>query len=243
MPGERILVLGGTAEARALAKALAGQGFAVVNSLAGVTSAPLLPEGAVRIGGFGGAEGLAHYLRDEAIALVCDATHPFAARISRNAVEGAAIARVPLVRLERPAWIPGGDDQWTDVPDLAAAAAVIAPGARVFLTTGRKELDAFRSRGDIAVVVRVIERPDPPPPDSWTLIAARPPFTFAAERALLQRERIDVVVSKNAGGRREKLDAAASLGLPVVMVRRPVKPYAPVAATVEEMVALARAAL
>lgn len=243
MPGERILVLGGTAEARALAAALAARGFAVVSSLAGVTSRPLLPEGEVRTGGFGGAEGLARYVREEGVALVCDATHPFAAKISRNAAEGARLAGVPCLRLERPAWTPQPDDQWTEVADLAAAADVIAPGARVFLTTGRKGLDPFRARRDITVVARVIERPEPPPPPSWTVIAARPPFTAESERALLLSERIDVVVTKNAGGRREKLDAAAALGIPVVMVRRPLKPPAPVAASVEEMVALADAAL
>jgi precorrin-6A/cobalt-precorrin-6A reductase len=243
VPGERLLVLGGTAEARALAAALSGEGFDVVSSLAGVTSAPLLPEGEVRIGGFGGAGGLARYLREAAIALVCDATHPFAAKISRNAVDGARLAGVPCVRLERPAWTPQPDDQWTEVADLAAAAAVIAPGARVLLTTGRKELGPFRARGDIAVVARVIERPEPPPPPTWTVIAARPPFTFESERTLMLRERIDVVVTKNAGGRREKLDAAAALGIPVVMVRRPAKPPVPVAASVAEMTALIRAAL
>ena len=243
MPGERILVLGGTGEARALAGALAAEGFAVTSSLAGVTASPLLPQGEVRIGGFGGAEGLAQYLLQLGMALLCDATHPFAARISRNAVEAGRLAGVPVVRLERPAWTPGPDDQWTEVSDLAAAAALVAPGARVFLTTGRKELAAFRARGDIAVVARVIEPPDPPPPPSWTLVAARPPFTFDSERALLRRERIDVVVSKNAGGRREKLDAAAALGIPVIMVRRPSKPPAPVAATVQEMLTLVGAVL
>jgi precorrin-6A/cobalt-precorrin-6A reductase len=214
-----------------------------VSSLAGVTSAPLLPEGEVRIGGFGGAGGLAQYLREEAVAMVCDATHPFAAKMSRNAFDGARLAGVPCLRLERPAWTPQPDDQWTEVADLAAAADLIAPGARVFLTTGRKELDAFRARSDIAVVARVIERPEPPAPPTWTVIAARPPFTFESERALMRGERIDVVVTKNAGGRREKLDAAAALGIPVVMVRRPVKPPAPVAASVPEMTALIRAAL
>lgn len=243
MPGERILVLGGTGEARALAAALAGEGFAVTSSLAGVTASPLLPQGELRVGGFGGVDGLARYLHEAAIALVCDATHPFAARISRNAVEGSQLAGVPVLRLERPAWAPQPADQWTEVADLAAAASVIAPGARVLLTTGRKELAAFRARGDIAVVARVIEPPDPAPPPSWTLIAARPPFSPESEQALMRRERIDVVVSKNAGGRREKLDAAAALGIPVIMVRRPAKPPAPVAATVQEMLTLVGAAL
>jgi precorrin-6A/cobalt-precorrin-6A reductase len=242
VPGERILVLGGTTEARALAAVLVARGFAVVSSLAGVTSRPLLPEGEVRIGGFGGAKGLARYVREEGVALVCDATHPFAAKISRNAAEGARLAGVSCLRLERPAWTPQPDDQWTEVADLTAAADVIAPGARVFLTTGRKGLDPFRARRDITVVARVIERPESPPPP-WTVIAARPPFTLEGERALMQRERIDVVVTKNAGGRREKLDAAAALGIPVVMVRRPVKPPVPVAASVAEITALIRAAL
>jgi precorrin-6A/cobalt-precorrin-6A reductase len=243
VPGERLLLLGGTGDARALAKALVGKGYTVVSSLAGVTRAPLLPVGEVRVGGFGGAKGLAAYVRAEEIALVCDATHPFAVKISRNAAEGARAAGVPYVRYERPAWQPGADDQWTEVSDLEAAAAMIAPGARVFLTTGRKELDAFAARTDIAVVARMIETAVHGAPETWRIVEGRPPFPRDSEMRLMRDEAIDVLVTKNAGGAREKLDAAAALGIPVVMVHRPPKPDAPVASTVPEMLALIEAAL
>lgn len=243
MPNERLLLLGGTGDARALAKALMAKGYTVVSSLAGVTRAPLLPEGEVRVGGFGGAKGLAAYVREEGIALVCDAAHPFAAKISRNAAEGARLAGVPYVRFERPAWQAGADDQWTEVSDLEAAAAMIAPGARVFLTTGRKELEAFRARTDVSVVARMIETPEHGAPAGWRIVEGRPPFTRDSEMRLMRDEAIDVLVTKNAGGSREKLDAAAALGIPVVMVRRPAKPDAPAASTVAEMVTLVEAAL
>jgi precorrin-6A/cobalt-precorrin-6A reductase len=234
----RVLILGGTGEARALAGALVGHGVDVVTSLAGVTAEPVLPPGEVRRGGFGGVEGLSSYLAEAKIGLVSDATHPFAAAISRHAAEAAGLSGVPYLRLERPAWRPGPGDRWQEVADVAAAVAALAPGARALVTIGRKELAAFAGRGDVRVVARSIEAPGFALPAGWTLVLARPPFTVEAEIELMTREAVSVLVTKNAGGEatRAKLDAARALGLPVVMVARPVKPDAETAGTVAEMV-------
>lgn len=236
----RILILGGTGEARELAAALIDRGYAAVTSLAGVTRAAALPPGEVRRGGFGGVEGLKAYLAEAAIGLIADATHPFAAMISAHATAAAADLGVPYVRLERPAWRPGPGDRWTEAADIAAAAAMVPEGARALVTVGRKGLDAFRARGDIAVVARMIEPPGFAPPAGWRVILARPPFMVEEELALMRSEGIEVLVTKNAGGAATaaKLVAARALGLPVIIVARPRKPPAPTAATVEELVEL-----
>jgi precorrin-6A/cobalt-precorrin-6A reductase len=234
----RVLILGGTGEARGLAGALVARGVDVVTSLAGVTAAPVLPAGEVRRGGFGGVEGLKDYLVEAGIAVVVDATHPFAAVISRHAGEAARQCGVVCLRLERPAWRPGPGDFWTEVADVAAAVAALAPGATALVTIGRKELAAFAERRDVRVVARAIEPPGFELPPTWKLVLARPPFTLEAEMALMREAGVSVLVTKNAGGEatRAKLDAARALGLPVVMVARPVKPDAETAGTVEEMV-------
>jgi precorrin-6A/cobalt-precorrin-6A reductase len=223
----RVLILGGTTEASALARRLAGDDrFAATVSLAGVTRAPVLPDLAVRIGGFGGVDGLVAYLREHAVEAVVDATHPFAARMTRHAVAAAAIAGVALVRVDRPGWVAQAGDRWIEVDDVAAAADALglAP-RRVLLTVGRKELAPFVAAGWHHYIVRSVDPPESLP-DSAELITARGPFAEADEMALLRQRRIDVVVTKNSGGAatQAKLTAARALGIPVIMVRRPAAP-------------------
>ena len=235
----RILLLAGTAEARSLASALAElPGLDVVASLAGVTSDPAPIAGQMRTGGFGGAAGLLNYLKTERIAALIDATHPFATQMTANAGLACAAVAIPRLRLVRPAWEPVGD--WHDVPDIATAAAALPAGARAFITTGRQELAPFVERADITGVVRFIE-PVADLPGHLTQVTARPPFTLEAELALMRDQKITHLVSKNAGGAaRAKLDAAARLGLPIVIVARPDQPAGGAAETVEDAVAWVR---
>ncbi|MET0369470.1 MAG: cobalt-precorrin-6A reductase [Methylobacterium sp.] len=228
----RLLILGGTTEATALARALADDpAFAAVLSLAGRTSAPMASPVPLRVGGFGGAEGLARCLREEGIGAMIDATHPFAARISANAARAAELADVPLLAIRRPAWEREAGDAWIEVDDMAAAAGALGPVPRVvFLTIGRQEVSAFAGSPHHAYVVRSIEPVgDALPVPRLTTIAARGPFDAEAEAALMREAGIEVVVSKNAGGAatQGKIIAARRLGLPVVMVRRPAKPEVP----------------
>ena len=223
----RILVLGGTGEARALADMLISDGHDVISSLAGRTQTPILPAGEIRIGGFGGAKGLADYLCDNQIDLLVDATHPFAARISANGAEAASAAHVPLIRLERPAWARPDGVVWVDVPDLNSAAEALPEGACVLLTVGRQDLEPFFKRADCSFTARMIEIP-PGLPSDWTIISHRGPFTLAEEMALLSTNAITHLVSKNSGGAQvaAKLNAAATLKIPVIMIARPVPPEA-----------------
>ena len=228
----RLLILGGTTEATALARALADEaGFAPILSLAGRTSAPMASPVPARVGGFGGEEGLARYLAVEGIAAVIDATHPFAARISANAARAAVRAGVPLLAIRRPAWEREPGDAWTEVKDMAGAAQALGPVPRaVFLTIGRQEVSAFAGAPHHSYVVRSIEPVgDALPVPRLTTITARGPFDAEAEAALMREAGIEVVVSKNAGGTATygKIVAARRLGLPVVMVRRPAKPEGP----------------
>ena len=217
----RVLVLGGTAEARELAGRLAADGHEVTTSLAGRTRHPRLPPGGVRAGGFGGIEGLAAALAD--VDVLVDATHPFAATMTEHAAAAAGRTGTPLVVLRRPGWTAGPGDRWTRVPSLAAAAAAIAPGARVLLATGRQGVGAFVGV-DAWFLVRAIEAPDELPPRA-ELVLARGPFALDDERALLDRHGITVVVAKDSGGATEaKLVAARERGLPVLLVDRPPLP-------------------
>jgi precorrin-6A/cobalt-precorrin-6A reductase len=237
MTPQRILILGGTAEARDNAALLVALGHDVTTSLAGVTSAPLLPVGKMRVGGFGGVQGLARYLHSAHIDVLVDATHPFAANMSRHACDAARFAGCKLLRFERPAWQPRPHDQWTEVSSLADAAAVLPSLAVVLLTTGRKDLGAFFRRSDITGVVRTVEPMTETLPPGWSVIVDRPPQQLAREVATMQEFRITHLVTKNAGGERTraKLDAARQLGLPVIMVRRPPKPECEIFSDVEQL--------
>lgn len=225
----RVLVLGGTAEARALAAALVGR-VAVVSSLAGRVADPALPAGEVRVGGFGGVAGLVAWLRAERVAAVVDATHPFAATMTEHAVAACREVGTPLLVLRRPGWTAVPGDRWHHVGSLAgAAAAVGALGSRVFLTTGRRSLAGFTGVPGRRVLLRSVDPPDGPLPAGVDLVLDRGPFSLEGERDLLRRHRIDVVVTKNSGGAMvaAKLVAARELGLPVVVVDRPPAPAAP----------------
>ena len=222
----RLLILGGTSEATALCGALAGRAaLRPTLSLAGRTAHPAPPAVPHRTGGFGGVEGLIAYLREEGIAAVVDATHPFAARISAHAAAACAACGVPLVAFTRPPWRPGPGAPWTGVPDMEAAAAALgAAPRRVLLTVGRLGLAAFRAAPQHRYVVRTIDPPDPAdlPPDAAPILD-RGPFRLADEEALMRRERIDVLVTKNSGGpaAAPKLEAARALGVDVIAVARP----------------------
>jgi len=237
----RILILGGTAEARDLAAQLTAAGVDLISSLAGRVREPRLPDGPVRVGGFGGADGLAAFLREEGITHLIDATHPFAAGITANAAHAAADAGVPRLMLCRPAWEL--DPDWETVADIAAAAAAVRewPGESVFLTTGRRDLDAFTADSAHRFLVRTVDPPDGPPlPPSMTVILDRGPYTVEGESALLRAHHIGLLVTKNSGGpmTAAKLQAARDLGVQVVVVARPpLPPDSTVVATVPEAVA------
>lgn len=225
----RVLVLGGTTEASRLAKALATRpDLDATLSLAGRTEAPASQPIPTRIGGFGGVEGLAAYLRDEAVDVLVDATHPFAARISKNAAEAVGLTGTPIVAFVRPAWAPEAGDRWIEVADLDAAARAIGDRPRrVLLTTGRLGLAAFEATPQHRYLIRTIDHPgDLPGLPDHALLLDRGPFDLAAERELMVRERIEVVVTKNSGGAatHPKMVAARELGLPVVVVRPPARP-------------------
>ena len=241
---ERLLILGGTAEGRSLAAAADarfGPSLTVISALAGRTRAPLLPAGEVRIGGFGGADGLAAYLRDERIGLLIDATHPYATRISAQACEAAAQTGVEHLVMARPPWRPVSGDRWIDAATVEEAATAIPVQAeRVFLTVGVRALAPFAARPDLWFLVRLVDEPaEPIPLARHRLICARGPFAEADECALLEEHRVDCLVTRASGGEATaaKLAAARALGLPVVMVRRPPPPPGPCASSVEDALA------
>lgn len=222
-----------------MAAALSAAGIAGVYSYAGRTHAPAAQPLPLRIGGFGGAEGLAAFLRMEGISHVIDATHPFAARISAHAVAACAVDGVPLVALERPPWSPGPGDRWTRVPDLpAAAAALPAAPARVFLAIGRQGLQAFAAAPQHAYLLRLVDPPAAPLPlPRADVVLARGPFDEAGDAALMRAHGTEIVVTKNAGGpgASAKLAAARALGLPVVMVDRPAIPARTIVAGLQDV--------
>jgi precorrin-6A/cobalt-precorrin-6A reductase len=221
----QVLVLGGTGEARRLAAALVAEGVDVLSSLAGRVADPVLPEGNVRVGGFGGAEGLADWLAEHRPRAVVDATHPFAVQITASAATAAAAHGTQLLRLQRPGWTPQPGDAWRFVDSLTAAAAAVAGYRSVFLTTGRQGVRAFADLPG-RVLVRSVDPPEEPLPPGATLLLDRGPFSLADELALMREHAVDVVVTKDSGGHmtQAKLTAARELGIPVVLVRRPPLP-------------------
>ena len=226
-----ILILGGTAEAADLARRLQSwPGLRVVTSLAGRTRTPDPLPGEVRIGGFGGVDGLARYLGEQAIDVLIDATHPFAERISRHAVLAARSMALPRLRLARSPWAKRLGDQWIEVDEIASAAKAL-PGlaSRVFLTSGHRDLAAFADLDDIWFLIRTIEPVTGPRPRHVLNITGRGPFDEAGEVALLQEHHIEALVTKASGGSATyaKIAAARRLGLPVVMIGRPPPPPGP----------------
>lgn len=220
----RILLLGGTSDATALAGLLAQAGLDAVFSYAGRVSTPTPQPLPTRIGGFGGVEGLATYLAIERITHVVDATHAFAAQMSRNAIEACAQAGVDLCALERAPWQPQPGDNWLPVPDIAGAIAALPErGARVFLATGRQNVADFAAKPHNFYLLRYIEPPAQIPLPDYIGLAGRGPFTVEGDTALMRTHGITYLVAKNAGGEaaRAKLDAARALGIPVLMIERP----------------------
>lgn len=239
-----VLILGGTTEARRLAEALRDAPVRVTSSLAGRVAGPRMPPGEVRVGGFGGVEGLADWLREHRVDALIDATHPFAGTISFNAAGAAATAHVPLLALRRPCWGSVEGDDWHRVGSLAEAADTLpALGDRIFLSTGRMGLAVFAHLDDLWFLVRSVDPPEPPRPRRTEIVLDRGPFTLAGERELLRRHRIGVLVTKDSGGAATapKLRAAREAGIPVVLVRRPPVPAdIRVAATPEDAAAWIR---
>lgn len=236
MTSPPVLILGGTGEARELAAALDAHGVAVVSSLAGRLDQPRLPRGAVRIGGFGGPDGLARWLAEHGVAAVVDATHPFSTRITASALVACPRAGVALLRLQRPGWQERPGDRWHRVADTREAAAAIGRlGRRVLLTLGRGQIAAFAGVHDAWFLIRSVDRPAPPLPPRHEVLLDRGPFRLDGELALIDRHRIDVLVTRDSGGDRTsaKLEAARRRGLPVVVVRRPAHPDIATVDTVE----------
>jgi precorrin-6A/cobalt-precorrin-6A reductase len=247
MPGpeacaRRLLILGGTGEARALAegaaKAFPGR-LDVVSSLAGRLSKPPVLPGGVRVGGFGGAAGLARYLAAESIHMVVDATHPFAQVISANAARACADAGVARLVLVRPASPRPEGLRWIEADDLAHAARLLPPSARrVFLAAGRRGLEAFSQATGVNFLVRLVEAPDGPLPlPEYTVVTGRPAESKADEMQLLRDHAIDAMVIKDSGGGEAKIAAARELDVTVVAVRRPAPPTGESRATVDEVLA------
>ena len=218
----RVLLLGGTTEARHLAEQLAADpDIAVTTSFAGRTTAPL-SSGDVRVGGFGGVDGLVGWLRTHHIDAVIDATHPFATTITANTVAATREVSLPLLLLRRPGWPPRPD--WHRVATQVDAVARLPElGRRVFLTTGRTDLTIPAALPDLWFLLRSVHPPDEPPPNV-TVVLGRGPFTVADELALLRAHRVDVLVTRDSGGDTAKLDAARAHGIPVLVIERPAPP-------------------
>jgi precorrin-6A/cobalt-precorrin-6A reductase len=237
----RILLLGGTTEANLMAEAIAKAGLSGVYSYAGRTEVPMGQPIHMRVGGFGGVAGLQGYLTSERITHVIDATHPFAAQMSTNAVAACKAEGIPLIALERAPWTPGEGDRWSQVPDLSAAVAALAgPPRRVFLAIGRQHVDAFAAQPQHDYLLRQVDAPTGPlPVPQARVVVARGPFDLAADTALMREHGTEIVVAKNAGGKGAvaKIAAARALGLPVVMIDRPVVPQRPVARSVADVMA------
>lgn len=236
----RVLILGGTSEGRLLAERLAARGVSTVTSLAGRLSAAGVHKGKMRSGGFGGADGLTDWLRQERIAAVVDATHPFAVQIGASAVAACGTMGLPLLRLDRPAWQAQPGDRWLSAHSLSEAARLTSlHGRRVLLAIGRQGVGAFAAVSDAWFLIRCIERPHCELPEAHQLVLARGPFALADEGKLLEEHGIDLVVTKNSGGPTDaKLQAARERDIAVVIVERPARVSgAEVVGSVEEAVA------
>jgi precorrin-6A/cobalt-precorrin-6A reductase len=233
LPGgpETILILGGTREAAEIAARLAASGKArIVTSLAGRTREPKPLAGETRIGGFGGADGLAAYLQDNAVDLVIDATHPFAGTISANARQAAERCAIPLLSLTRPTWESVEGDRWETVATIADAVTAIPEDATVLLALGRQHIAPFADRVDVTFVIRMVEEPESALPFARAvLILGKPDLDAEAEEAMLVGHGIDMIVCRNSGGRGAyaKIEAARRLGLPVIMIDRPQQSVGP----------------
>jgi precorrin-6A/cobalt-precorrin-6A reductase len=234
----KILILGGTTEARELAERLVALGHQVTTSLAGRTQRPAIPAGDLRVGKFGGVPGLVGYLRAVGVERLVDATHPYAGLISINAVAASQQSGVPLVRLMRPAWVEPPGAGWISVASLKDAADALPSGATALITTGHEELETLLERDDCRFVVRVIEEPEIAMPRHAKLIVSRPPYGLENEIALFRREGVTHLVTKNSGGEATaaKLEAARALGVQVVMIARSVYGPAHEVGTVDEAV-------
>jgi precorrin-6A/cobalt-precorrin-6A reductase len=237
----RALILGGTGDANRLADALVRETIDAIYSYAGRTQIPLGHSLPTRIGGFGGAVGLADHIRKERITHVIDATHPFAAEMSRHAVEACAATDVPLVALERAPWTRVTGDDWIEVADIDAAVAVLPEQrARVFLAIGRQHIAPFAARPQHAYTLRFVDAPEGALPlRDAEVIVSRGPFTLEGDHELMRSRGIDRLVARNSGGlgARAKIDAARELGLPVIMIARPALPERPRVESVEEVLA------
>ena len=232
----KILVLGGTGLARKAANALVARAQQVISSLAGVTRNPHLPRGEIRMGGFGGIDGLVSYTSHEKFDWIVDATHPFAPQMSAHAHAACTRLGVKLIRLEAPAWLPQNGDDWRVVSAVADAAQSLPKNTNVAVTVGRKEIGVFFARSDLSGIARMIEPPEVEVPPHWQVLLERPPFTLKSEIDLLRASKVNFLVSKDAGGARvAKLDAAAELGVPVIMVSRPFKPAVTTVSNVAEL--------
>jgi len=224
----KILILGGTTEASALATALAEREVPALFSYAGRVQAPKPQPLPTRVGGFGGVAGLAAFLTEQRITHLVDATHPFAERMSRNAVVAASHSGIPLIALTRSPWAPQAGDRCTPVADVEAAVQALAgPPRRILLAIGRQQLAAFAAQPQHHYLLRLVDAPETPPPlPRHHIVLDRGPFTLDGDLALLREHGIQRVVCKNAGGTGAiaKLDAARRLGVPVVMIERPVPP-------------------
>jgi precorrin-6A/cobalt-precorrin-6A reductase len=235
----RALILGGTSEANALANAAACAGFDAIYSYAGRTRAPANQPLPTRIGGFGGVNGLAEYIRQEGITHVIDATHPFAAEISRNAVAACLATATKLVAIERAPWAKTPGDNWIEMPDIASAVAALPDERkRIFLGIGRQHIAPFGARPQHTYTLRLVDPPrEALPLANADVIISRGPFTLEGELAMMRSRGIEWIVARNSGGTgaRAKIDAARELGLPVVMLKRPELPDRPRAESVAEI--------
>jgi precorrin-6A/cobalt-precorrin-6A reductase len=237
----RALILGGTGDANQLAEMFVRERIDAIYSYAGRTQIPLGHALPTRTGGFGGVDGLADFIKRECITHVIDATHPFAAEMSRHAVEACATTRVPLIALERAPWIRATGDNWIEVLDIdAAVAALPEKPTRVFLAIGRQHIAPFAAKPQHAYTLRFVDAPDGvlPLPDA-EIIVSRGPFTIEGDRELMRIRGIEFLVARNSGGAgaRAKIDAARELGLPVILIARPTLPERPRVESIEDVLA------